>query len=128
MDRVGANFERAVQSMRDRLGANAVPIQMPVGSEENFNAVIDPRHHEADGLERRRQRQRTGVFEVPAELRDEAELQWRTRLIEAAADCDDALMEKYFEEEGNHGRRMERPFAAVRSNENDVPSRWRHRP
>jgi len=98
MDRVGADFTKAINSMKSRLGAIPVPLQMPVGSEDQFRAVIDLINMEmvqwggsdiSTTLER---------VEVPAEFREEAE-QWRHELVEAAAECDDDLMEKYLAEE-----------------------------
>ncbi|MCP4641340.1 MAG: elongation factor G [bacterium] len=98
MDRVGADFDRAVDSMRARLAANAVPIQRPIGSEENFRGVID--------LVGMRVIEWTGegvdvepiVGEIPDELRDEAE-HGRHDLLEAVAEVDEAIMDKYVHEE-----------------------------
>ncbi len=98
MDRVGADFEKAVQSMRDRLGAAVIPIQMPIGAEEKFEGIIDLIRMRkigwiADGAETKQE-----ISEIPAELLDDAKAA-RAELIEAAADFNDALMEKYFAEE-----------------------------
>ena len=97
MDRSGANFLKAVKSMRDMLGANAVPIQLPIGAEENFKGVIDLIrmraiywHDETMGADYE-------VEEIPAELLDEAE-QWRESMLEALADVDDSIMEKMLED------------------------------
>ena len=97
MDRSGANFLKAVKSMRDMLGANAVPIQLPIGAEENFKGVIDLIrmraiywHDETMGADYE-------VEEIPAELLDEAE-QWRESMLEALADVDDGIMEKMLED------------------------------
>ena len=86
MDRSGANFLKAVKSMRDMLGANAVPIQLPIGAEENFKGVIDLIrmraiywHDETMGADYE-------VEEIPAELLEEAE-QWRESMLEALADA-----------------------------------------
>jgi len=97
MDRVGADFFNAVQTMVDRLGANAVPIQIPIGAEDDFRGVVD--------LIRQRGLVWTDELgaayeeiEIPAELADQAE-EYRSRLIEACADHDDELMEAYLGEE-----------------------------
>jgi elongation factor G len=97
MDRVGADFAGAVQTMRDRLGANPLPIQLPIGAEDQFRGVIDLIEDKAlvwtDEL---------GVDfsyeEIPAELAEEAH-EARTHLVEACADYDDELMEAYLNEE-----------------------------
>jgi elongation factor G len=98
MDRVGADFARAVQSMRDRLGALAVPVQLPVGSEDKFRGLIDLVrmvyiYFVDDSIDNKPERR-----EIPAELMDQA-LEARHDLVEAVADCDDGVMEKYLAEE-----------------------------
>ena len=96
MDRSGADFFETVQQMKDVLGANPVAIQIPIGAEENFKGVIDLIkmkailwHDETMGAE-------YDVEDIPADLTDEAE-EWREKLLEAAANFDDDLMEKYLE-------------------------------
>jgi len=95
MDRTGADFFQVVEKMRERLGANAIPVQLPIGSEQNFRGVIDLLRMKAilyvDDLGTTGQED-----EIPAELRDQA-VEYRERMIEAAADADEALMEKYLE-------------------------------
>lgn len=95
MDRVGADFLRVVEQMRNRLGTNAVAIQLPIGAEENFRGVVDLVTLKAriytDDLGTH-----TEEAEIPAEMAD-AVAAAREALIEAAAEQDDALMEKYFE-------------------------------
>jgi elongation factor G len=97
MDRIGANFEAGVKTMVDRLGATAIPIQLPIGAEGDFKGVIDLVEEKAivykDDLGKDSE-----VIEIPAELADEAH-EARTHLIEAIADYDDALMEAYLAEE-----------------------------
>ena len=97
MDRTGADFSRAVETMRDRLGANAVPMQLPIGQEAEFTGLIDLVANQAiiykDDLG-----QEFEVTDIPAELADEAEMA-RGELIEACADVDDELMESYLAEE-----------------------------
>jgi elongation factor G len=96
MDRVGADFEAAVQTMVDRLGAHPVPVQLPIGSEADFRGVVDLVTMKAivyqDDLG-----QEWSEEEIPAE-REEAARQARTELIEAVAEYDDELMEDYLEE------------------------------
>jgi elongation factor G len=96
MDRVGADFGGAVQTMVDRLGAHPVPVQLPIGSEADFTGVIDLVSMKAliyrDDLG-----QEWSEEEIPAELTEQAN-QARTELIEAVAEYDDSLMEDYLEE------------------------------
>ena len=95
MDIVGANFFNVVKMMKDRLGANAVPIQMPIGAEADFRGMVDlvrmkaEIYYDNDGVDVREE-------EIPEELRGEA-AEHRARLIEAAADFDEALMEAFIE-------------------------------
>lgn len=98
MDRSGADFFETVQQMKDILGANPCPIQIPIGAEENFKGVVDLLkmkailwHDETMGAE-------YDIEEIPAELVDEAN-EWREKMVESAASFDDALMEKYLEGE-----------------------------
>ncbi|MBX3177982.1 MAG: elongation factor G [Candidatus Hydrogenedentes bacterium] len=98
MDRVGANFEKAVASMKDRLGANPVPIQLPIGAEDDFNGVIDLVTMKAYTWEGQGIEVKPVEMDVPADLKDQAE-EWRHNLVEAAAEADESLMEKYFAEE-----------------------------
>ena len=98
MDRSGANFFETVQQMKDILGANPCPIQIPIGAEENFKGVVDLIkmkamywHDETMGAE-------YDIAEIPAELVDEAN-EWRDKLLDSAANFDDDLMEKYLEGE-----------------------------
>jgi elongation factor G len=96
MDRIGANFDQAVQTMRDRLGANPIPVQLPIGAEGEFKGVIDLIRAKAviykDDLGKE-----WDEVEIPAELADAAH-DARTQLIESVADYDDELMEDYLEE------------------------------
>ena len=97
MDRSGANFFEVVRQLREVLGANPLPIQIPIGAEESFKGVVDLItmkaifwHDETMGAE-------YSVEEIPASLRDEAE-EYRDKMLETLAECDDALMEKYFDD------------------------------
>jgi len=95
LDRTGADFWRGVESIRDRLGANAVPIQIPIGREDQFKGVVDLVKMKAvyyrDDLGNQIE-----VEEIPAELRSEAETHRRS-MIEAVAEMDDELLHKYLE-------------------------------
>ena len=97
MDRSGADFFETVQQMKDILGANPVVIQVPIGAEENFKGLVDLIkmkailwHDETMGAE-------YDVEEIPADLAAECD-EWRNKLLEAAAEYDEALMEKYFDD------------------------------
>ena len=97
MDRSGADFFEVVRQMKDILGATPCPVAIPIGAEENFKGVVDLIkmkailwHDETMGAE-------YDVEEIPAELKDEAE-EWRGKMIELAAEQDETLMEKYFED------------------------------
>ena len=96
MDRSGADFFETVQQMKDILGANPCPVQIPIGAEENFKGVVDLIkmkailwHDETMGAE-------YDVEEIPADLVDEAN-EWREKMLENAANFDDELMEMYLE-------------------------------
>jgi elongation factor G len=95
MDRTGADFERTVEMIRDRLGATPVPVQMPVGSEDGFEGVIDLIRMKStiylDDLGTR-----SDETEIPEGLREQAEAA-RERLLEAVADLDDDLARKYLD-------------------------------
>ena len=98
MDRSGADFFETVQQMKDILGANPCPIQIPIGAEENFKGLVDLIkmkailwHDETMGAE-------YDVEEIPADLVDEAQ-EWRDKMLENAANFDDELAELYLEGE-----------------------------
>ena len=99
MDRTGANFFAAVQSMRDRLGANPVPVQMPIGQEEHFAGVIDLVEMRAivykDDLG-----QEFDVTEIPPELAEQAH-EYHHQLIDAISHFDDEVLEAYIEDESS---------------------------
>ena len=99
-DRVGADFFNAIQTMKDRLGAPAVAAQVPMGAEDNFWGVIDLVTMTAWDFkaDEKGMTYPEAMDAIPAEFADEAELH-RQELLEAAADCDDALMEKVLMEE-----------------------------
>ena len=97
MDRSGADYYEVVRQMKAVLGANPCVVAIPIGAEENFKGIVDLIkmkailwHDETMGAD-------YDVEEIPAELKAEAE-EWRDKMIETAAECDEALMEKYFED------------------------------
>jgi elongation factor G len=94
MDRVGADFFRGVQMIKDRLKANPLPIQLPVGKEENFKGVIDLVRMKAIIWTDESLGADYSEVEIPAELLDEA-VEYREKMIEEISSHDDALMEKY---------------------------------
>ena len=97
MDRMGANFFRVVGQLKDRLGANAVPIQVPVGAEEGFKGVIDLVKMKSIVWSEENMGVEFTYDEIPADLLDTC-TEWREKMVEAAAESSDELMEKYLEE------------------------------
>jgi elongation factor G len=97
MDRSGANFFEVVRQVKDLLGAHPCPIQIPIGAEESFAGVVDLVkmkaifwHDETMGAD-------YSVEEIPVQVQAEA-AEWRDKMLETLAECDDVLMEKYFED------------------------------
>ncbi|GAB2662656.1 elongation factor G [Flavihumibacter cheonanensis] len=97
MDRSGADFLNVVKQVKEMLGAKAVPLQLPIGAEDNFKGVVDLIkmkgiiwHAETEGMT-------FDEIDVPADMVDEAN-EWRGNLVEAVAEYDDTLMEKFFED------------------------------
>jgi len=97
MDRQGADFLRVVGQIKDRLGANPVPIQLPIGAEENFQGVIDLIEMKAIYWEEANMGIAFEEKEIPAELADQA-AEYREQMVEAAAEANEELMERYLEE------------------------------
>lgn len=96
MDRVGANFFGVEQQIKDRLKANPVPIQIPIGAEDTFKGVIDLVKMKALIWDDSKGPSLPDISEIPAELMDKAQ-EYRAKLLDAVAETDDALMEKYLE-------------------------------
>ncbi len=96
MDRAGANFLRVVDQVRERLGANPVPVQLPIGAEENFAGVIDLIRMQAIYWDESNMGTSYEAREIPDELRADAEA-WREKMVEAAAEGDEALLDKFLE-------------------------------
>ncbi|BBO29281.1 elongation factor G [Marisediminitalea aggregata] len=96
MDRAGADFERVIGQIRKRLGANCVPIQLNIGAEDEFRGVIDLVKMKSINWNADDQGMTFTYEDIPAELADKAE-HYRTEMVEAAAEANEELMEKYLE-------------------------------
>jgi elongation factor G len=97
MDRMGADFLRVVSQVKERLGANPVPLQIAIGAEEAFEGVIDLVKMKAVYWDEASRGMEYAEKDIPAELRDLAE-EWREHMVEAAAEGSEELMEKYLED------------------------------
>ncbi|MBD3821315.1 MAG: elongation factor G [Thiotrichales bacterium] len=97
MDRAGANFLNVVQMVVDRLGATPVPMQLPIGAEESFRGIVDLVKMQAIYWEEENMGMKYTYEDIPAEMMDEAQ-EWREKMVEAAAEATEELMEKYLEE------------------------------
>ena len=96
MDRVGANFLRVVEQVRDRLGSYAVPVQLPLGAEDRFQGVVDLIRMKAIVWDEATKGMQYDAHEVPADMEELCQ-EWREMMLEAAAEASDELMEKYLE-------------------------------
>jgi len=96
MDRMGANFKRVVEQIELRLGSNPVVVQLPVGAEETFVGVIDLIKMKSIQWDEASKGMSFEYSEIPAAMRAECE-EWRNKIVEAAAEASDELMEKYLE-------------------------------
>ena len=97
MDRAGADYLRVVAQVKERLGANAVPIQLPIGAEEKFEGVIDLVRMKALYWDEADMGTTFELRDIPEELLAEAET-WREQMVEAAAEADEELLEKFLED------------------------------
>ncbi len=97
MDRSGADFFKVVEQVRERLGGNPVPLQVPIGAEDSFTGVVDLINNKAIEWNEEDKGMTFKEIAIPADLVDVVE-EWRGKLVEAAAEQDDSLMEKYFED------------------------------
>jgi elongation factor G len=95
MDRSGADFFNVVKQIRERLGANPVPLQVPIGAEADFKGVVDLINNRGMVWNESDQGMTWNEVPIPADLKETVE-EWRGKLIEAVAESDDTLMEKYF--------------------------------
>ncbi len=97
MDRSGADFLNVVNDMKEKLGANAVPLQLPIGAEEKFKGVVDLITGEAMVWNEADQGMTYDVIPIPEDMVEMVE-EYRTKMLEAAAEYDDSLLEKYFDD------------------------------
>lgn len=96
MDRTGANFFKVVDQMKTRLKANPVPVVIPIGAEENFKGVVDLFKMKAIIWDEASQGMKFSYEDIPADLADVAQ-EWREKMVEAAAEATEELMNKYLE-------------------------------
>ena len=96
MDRMGANFLRVVAQVKDRLGGNPVPLQLPIGAEEHFKGVVDLVKMKAVLWDEESKGMKFEYAEIPADMIGDCE-EWRDKLVEAAAEANEEYMEKYLE-------------------------------
>ena len=97
MDRVGADFLACVEEMHTKLGATAVPVCLPIGAEDKFKGIVDLISRKAIYYDSTDELVNYTVGEVPADMEEDVNL-WRDRLVETAAELDEALMEKFFDD------------------------------
>ena len=97
MDRVGADFLACVEEIKAKLGATAVPVCLPIGAEEKFQGIVDLVSRKAIYYNNSDELVNYEYGEIPEDMQDAVAF-WRDKLVEAAAECDDSLMEKYFED------------------------------
>jgi elongation factor G len=97
MDRAGADFLNVVKQVREMLGAKSVPLQLPIGAEDDFKGIVDLIQMKGIIWQEGTQGSTYDEVPIPADLQEEAEY-WRSQLIEAVAEYDDTLMEKFFED------------------------------
>jgi len=97
MDRAGANFLRVVKQMKERLGANPVPLQIPIGAEDNFQGVVDLIKMKAIYWNEEDRGMTYEERDIPSDLADLCQ-EWREKMVEAAGEASEELMEKYLEE------------------------------
>ncbi|MCC6384961.1 MAG: elongation factor G [Bacteroidia bacterium] len=96
MDRAGADFFSVVKQIKERLGGNPVPLQYPMGAEENFKGVVDLISNKAIIWDEETKGMTYKEIPIPAEIAEEVQ-QWRGKLVESVAEFDDRLLEKFFD-------------------------------
>ena len=96
MDRMGANFLRVVQQLKDRLGATPIPLQLPIGAEEHFKGVVDLVKMKAIVWDEDSKGMTFEYGEIPADMLEQCQ-EWREKMVEAAAEANEEYMEKYLE-------------------------------
>ena len=97
MDRAGADFFSAVSQVKEKLGANPVPLQIPIGAEETFRGVVDLISNKAIEWDEESQGMTFTEIEIPEDLKSVAS-EWREKLVESVAEYDDVLLEKFFDD------------------------------
>ncbi|MTI32992.1 elongation factor G [Xanthovirga aplysinae] len=97
MDRAGADFFNAVNEIKEKLGANPVPLQIPIGAEDEFEGVVDLITNQAIVWNEEDKGMTFKVIDIPADLQDTVD-EWRQNLVESVAEYDEALLEKFFED------------------------------
>ncbi len=97
MDRIGADFFGTIDQIKERLGANPIPLTIPIGAEDDFKGLVDLIKMKAFVWDGDDNGMSFDVLDIPEDLKEEAE-EWRNVLIEAVAESDDELMEKFFED------------------------------
>jgi len=97
MDRSGADFLNVCKQVREMLGSNAVPLQLPIGAEDNFKGVVDLINFRGMIWNEQDKGMTYEVVEIPADMMEEA-TEWREKLLEAVSEYDDTLMEKFFDD------------------------------
>ena len=98
MDRMGANFLRVVQQLKDRLGANPIPLQLPIGAEEHFKGVVDLVKMKAILWDEESKGMKFDYVDIPEDMVELCQ-EWRETMVEAAAEANEEYMEKYLEGE-----------------------------
>ncbi len=109
MDKVGADFQMCVNIIKERLGANPVPIQWPLGEEDQHKGIIDLIKMKAADLRRRVEGPEVRVGRDPRRPQGQVATEWRDKLIEACADVDDEIMAKLPRRQGRRGHRRDDP-------------------
>ena len=97
MDRAGADFLNVVNQVKTMLGSNAIPLQLPIGAEDNFKGVVDLINFRGMIWNEKDQGMTYETIDIPADMLEEATM-WREKLLEAVSEYDDTLMEKFFED------------------------------
>ncbi len=97
MDRSGADFLNVVKQVKEMLGSNAIPLQLPIGAEDNFKGVVDLVNFRGIIWNEEDKGMTFKVVDIPAEMMEEAK-EWREKLLEAVSEYDDRLMEKFFDD------------------------------
>lgn len=100
MDRAGADFLNVVKQVREMLGAKSVPLQLPIGAEDQFKGIVDLIHMKGIIWDDATQGMTYQEVAIPDDMKEEAEY-WRAQLVEAVAEYDDKLMEKFFDDPGS---------------------------